>query len=141
MMVDRRDFFRCLLSEGSALFDEIKGNQQLRLGEIHLLPDDAVRKVVPCLDLTGNFVIHRRFVMERQKTGGVMKAIFEFDDQEYHILNLMDGRRTIEAISKIVEADRGVEDKTAYHRVRSLFIRLVKGGLCRPSNSRDASCL
>ena len=126
MIVNRRNFFRNLVSESISAVEELKGIPQFRLNEIHKMPDELFRKTVPTPVQDSSYFISESKLLKitpKEKNSSFVRQLAR---EEMIAVSLFDGRRSIQSIAEeIVRGDDNVDAGTAYSIVRKLFIEFA----------------
>jgi hypothetical protein len=138
MPVDRRSFFKRFVAESISAVEELKGIPQYRLDEIHKLPKEAIKAIVPVPLDGGAYLIDGACLVKRGAAGGEMSIVREFTPGEMAALRLFDGESSLESIADALPRSvTAMDDDKAFALVKRLFIELARLMVYVPEGKPD----
>ncbi len=138
LSLPRRQFWRYLLGEVLSMRRELHGTSQHRLGEIDAVPDDVLAEMVPTW-IDGHIPEIREDGLYLLKDTNhdspkdVMQCRHSFRGHEKFMVDQFACGRNIKVISESLALASGMDEIMAFTATKTLFVRLCRCGLCRPS--------
>ena len=132
--IHRRSFFRSLLGETTALYDEVRGKPQRRLADIFELPDETLAQMKPMMLPDFEFIDEERRLSAKRRDTEAMLVLFEKDAAQVFLFNQFNGHTPIAEAATRLADQHGGSNAAAFVQAKALFLRLVRLGVCVPSN-------
>ncbi len=129
------EFFRVIRSESMTFPDAARGTPQLQLSDLWGLSRDRLTKVVPAVKPNIQICVSDRHVRARIRGVEEDPILFELDTANTFAFNRFNGKACIGEISADLAAIMSWEEDQGYASTRSLFLRLVRLGVCEPHNA------
>lgn len=133
--VSRRRFFRVVTGDFIVLFDELHGKPQLRLSELSDCPQHVLSRIKPILLPGAQAAVSKQQVTTRYEQVKTVVSV-EHPDQatKFLIDRIYDGQKTIGQLTSELAANMSWDEQQSFGCARDLFLKLVKAGVCIPSN-------
>jgi hypothetical protein len=133
--MDRRRFFRTLLTEPSEIKTELSGKPHFRLDELGRRPDSDLASLVPIVRPDVQLISRQGHLTVRPASGGETILSFKGNEGELRsLLDLFGGQTTLGEISVELAEHLSWDAERAFQFVRNAFIELTECGVCTPMN-------
>jgi hypothetical protein len=133
----RRNFFNILPGKVISLVHEMMGIPQMKLNNLHNLPDEVIEKIVPVLVTDGPYKIKTNLLLKYNKVNQLHEKVKVFNVQEKFIIDTFNGKNTIRVISFEYARKFELTEEKAYLHVKSFFIELAEKMVCHPKDAHD----
>lgn len=133
--VGRRGFFRLLAGETVAFFEELRGRPQFRLSDLWGLPDEALARIIPKVPPDVEIVVAEGHISARIPGKDEPINLFDRELANTFVLNRFNGLTPIGRIGAELAAAMSWDEERGFANAKSLFLRMVRLGVCMPSNS------
>jgi len=130
----RRSFFRTMVSETIALFDELHGKPQFRLADLWELPDDMLAQIMPVVLPDVEIIVTEQHVSARRQDKDEINPLFDCEPANMFVFNRFNGQATIGQIGKELAAEMSWDEEEGFVYAKNLFLQLVRMRVCVPSN-------
>ncbi|MBI2877934.1 MAG: hypothetical protein HYY20_13745 [Candidatus Tectomicrobia bacterium] len=130
----RRSFFKFLAGEVTAFFEELCGRPQLRLADLGQLPDETLAQIMPKVPPGVEILVTEGHI--RARCPGKEEPIILFDRNPANtfVFNRFNGLTPLGGIGAELAATLSWDGEHGFAHARSLFLRLVRLGVCVPGN-------
>jgi hypothetical protein len=115
--------------------EEFRGRRQLRLRDLHYLPDPVLGRVIPMVREDVEILVEGHEVRARFRGEETRVLLFDVEDPvNVFILNRFNGRTNIDETSADLACQMGRTAEEAFACVKQMFLRMVDLRVCAPSN-------
>jgi hypothetical protein len=134
-MIQRRRFFRQLVSEGLSFVDTLAGVPQFRLADLGTLPDQVLFGLRPTLCAGVSIVVDGDRVCARSRDWVI--ELYPAQHPAATLLEHFNGRTTLADIADAAAPMLEIEPSQARAIAKDALIRLTALGVCIPANPLD----
>jgi hypothetical protein len=133
-VTNRRHFLRQFAGETMALIDGLQGKPQCRLVDLWELPNRELAALIPQVCPGVEILTKDGNVCARLPGDGDLLTLFATTEESEFIFNRFNGIHAIGRIVGELGTAMGLSEEESLARVRELFLRLVRMGICVPCN-------